>query len=234
MNDNQEFEAREEAIPQRLGALIHSFLHELTTAEYENRRNYAQFIQAVIAMENAKWGVDVGILTMEQALSIMASVPIAELVNMDYLGVDEAKQTLEFRVSASRKSNDKLTAHAESQTNIGTGGLLSILGGGGSCSISAGTTYMKENRRASDYSSTVKTEITVKRMPPPETVSFLGQVTQEVVRAGMDINRQIIEKQKDQLTDDADSADVPKSIASGGSDDSDGGTQQQAPPDAGE
>lgn len=210
---NDEFEAREKNIPIQLGALIHSFLSELTDAEYKNRMDYAKFIQTIIAFENAKWGVDIGILTMDQALSIMASLPIIELVNTDYLGVTEAEQVMEFRVSASRKNSDKLTAHAESQTKVGTGGLAGLLGASGSCSISAGTTYQRDNRRESDYSSTVKTTVKVGRLSPPETVAFMGQVTQDTIKAGMDINRMIIEQQKEQLTADAQDADVPQSIA---------------------
>ena len=239
MNDNRndEFESREKNIPIQLGELIHAFLSELTDAEYKNRMDYAKFIQAIIAFENAKWGVDIGILTMDQALSIMASIPIIELVNIDYLGVTEAEQVMEFRVSASRKSGDKLTAHAESETKVGTGGLAGLLGASGSCSMSAGTTYQRDNRRESDYSSTVKTTVKVGRLPAPETVQFMGQVTQETIKAGMDINRMIIEKQKEQLTADTDSADVPQSIAEQGSASSEGGGGgggQAATPDSGE
>ena len=225
MNEDREFESREQNIPNQLGALIHAFLSELTSAEYQNRMDYAKFLQAIIAMQNAHWGVDVGILTIDQALSIMASIPIIELVPLDYLGVTEAEQVMEFRVSAKRSDTSKLTAHAETETKVGTGGLAGLLGASGSCSITAGTTYQKDTRRDSDYSSTVKTTVKVGRMPPPETVSFLGQATQDVIKTGMDINKQIIERQTTQLSNDAETADVPQSISESGSPSSNGGGQ---------
>lgn len=230
MNEDREFEQREQNIPNQLGALIHAFLSELTSAEYQNRMDYAKFLQAVIAMENARWGVDVGILTLDQALSIMASIPIVELVPLDYLGVTEAEQEMEFRVSAKRGNTSKFTANAKTETNIGIGGgIASLFGPSGSCSVTAGTTYQKDTRRESDYSSTVKTKIKVGRMPQPETVAFLGQATQDIVKAGMDINRQIIERQTSQLSDDAASADAPQSIASESGSGGNGGSQPSQP-----
>lgn len=238
MNEDREFEEREQRIPSQMGALIFNFMKDVSEGEWNNRIHYAETMQLLVAAKNVDYFVALGILTMEQKLTLEASIPFLEYIVKNYFGTKRATLDLEFRVSAKRADTSKLTAGVHTKAEAKTGGLAGLLGAGGSFSVSADTTYQKDTRRESDYSSTVKVHVEMESMPPPETVAFMAQATQELVKDGMAINKQMIERQKDLMSGEAETAEVPKDVASpsssGDSESSGGGgqSQQAAQPEA--
>ena len=228
---NDEFAGREQQIPNQMGALIHGHIKEVTSAEHQTRLDYAEFMKMVCAADSVMWAVQVGILTLDQALTVMAQIPLINYVNTDYLGVTDSTLEMEFRVSASRQDTSKTDTHVDTETNIsaGGGGLSKLFGAPKvSTKISAGMNYSKENQRKSDYSSRVSCTVNIGRLPPPEGVAFMQQVTQDVVNAAMDINKQLIQKQANQLSDDMEAGDVPKQLPGSDSDTADGSSGDSA------
>ena len=238
MQEDREFEQREERIPSQMGNLIATFMKDVSDGEWQNRVNYANTMQMLIAAKNVDYFVSIGVLTMEQKLTLEASIPYLEYLVKSYLGTKKATLDLEFRVSAKRNDSDNLKAgvHTKTGGQIGGGVIGSLFGGGGSFSVAADTTYAKETRRQSDYSSTCKVHIEMGVIEAPETVSFMAQATQDIVKGAVEINKMIVEKQKDALQASADSADVPKDLHDRDSGESgdDGSSQADAQPDAGE
>ena len=207
-----EYENRERRIPGQMGQLIASFATNLNDADRAQKLAYAEFVQTICAIENITWAAEMSILTMPQALTLMASVPVIANVDMSYFGFDEAVLEQEYRVSASTEDKTSLKSNVQTEAKMKIGGIAAAFGAGGSVSVKADTTYQKDTRRASDYSSTVKCMIKMKRFPPPEGVQIMMEAMNDVLKEGMALNKTIIEKQFGQAQIEADEAVVPKGL----------------------
>ena len=209
---NDEFRGREQAYTDTMGSLIASFGRNVVQAHHEIQVANAEYIQTLAAMENIRWAVEIGILTMDQGLTLMANIPIFTVVDSDPFVFTEASLDLEMRVSAHREDSASLKSHVATETSFKVGGIAKIFGMGGSIKIKADTTYQKDSRRASDYSSSVKAHIKMERVDPPEGVQLIRDTTNEVVRAAMKVNQSIVERQAERLTAESEAAEVPESL----------------------
>ena len=209
---NDEFRGREQAYPDTMGALIASFGRNVVQSHHEVQIANAEYIQTLAAMENIRWAVEIGILTMNQALTLMANIPIFTVVDSDPFVFTEASLDMEMRVSAHREDNTSLKSNVATEASFKVGGIAKVFGMGGSIKVKADTTYQKETRRSSDYGSTVKAHIKMERVDPPEGVQLIRDTTNEVVRTAMKINQAIIERQAEQLTTEAQETEVPQSL----------------------
>ena len=205
---NDEFREREAAYPDTMGALISSFGRNVVSAHHEIQMTNAQYIQTLAAMENLNWAVEVGILTMSQALTLMANIPIFTVVDTDPFVFTEASLDLEMRVSAHRENSTNFKQNVQTEAKFKIGGIAAIFGGGGSISVKADTTYQRESRRSSDYSSTVKAHIKMERVDAPEGVQLIRDTTNEVVKTAMKINQDIIRQQAEKLTTESAESEV--------------------------
>ena len=195
-----------------MGQLIASFATNLNDADRAQKLAYAEFVQTICAIENITWAAEMSILTMPQALTLMASVPVIANVDMSYFGFDEAVLEQEYRVSASTEDKTSLKSNVQTEVKMKIGGIAAAFGAGGSVSVKADTTYQKDTRRASDYSSTVKCMIKMKRFDPPEGVQIMMEAMNDVLKEGMALNKTIIEKQFEQAQTEVDEAEVPQSL----------------------
>lgn len=214
-NEFDDFSGREAGYSDTMGALISSFGKNVVQAHHELQVANAQYIQTLAAMENLRWAVEIGILTMPQALTLMANIPIFTVVDSDPFVFTEASLDLEMRVSAHNEENTNTKAHAETEANVKVGGIAAIFGAGGNIRVKADTTYSKETRRSSDYSSTVKAHIKMERVEAPEGVQLIRDTTNEVVRTAMKINQTIIENQARQLTEEVQEGETPQQLPEG-------------------
>lgn len=225
---NDEFRGREQAYPDTMGALIASFGRNVVQAHHEIQVINAQHIQTLAAMENIRWAVEIGILTMTQALTLMANIPIFSVVDADPFVFTEASLDTEMRVSAHREDSTSLKSNVATEASFKVGGIANIFGMGGSIKVKADTTYQRDSRRESDYSSTVKAHIKMERVAPPEGVQLIRDTTNEVVRTAMKINQSIIERQAERLTAEGQAAEVPESLPVEAIEDGTGGTDAPA------
>ena len=207
-----EYEAREQRIPDQLGQLIASFAGNINDAHRANQLGYAEYIQQVVAIQNITWAVEIGILTIDQALTLTASLPVIALIDTSNFGFKRATLDVEFKVSASQEDTTSLKTNVATEAKMKIGGIAALFGAGGSVSIKADTTYQKDTRRASDYSSTVKAHIEMERLPPPEGVQIMCDTTNEVVREGMLLNKEIIRQQFEKAQQELDGAEVPQKL----------------------
>ena len=215
MNDPG-FVNRERQYADTMGSLIASFGRNVVQAHHELQVTNAEYIQTLAAMDNIEWAVEVGILTMNQALTLMANIPIFTVVDSDPFVFTEASLDLEMKVAASQENNSSLKSHVETEAKFKIGGIAAIFGGGGSVRVKADTTYQKDTRRKSDYSSTVKAHIKMERVEPPEGVQLIRDTTNEVVQTAMKINKTIIEQQAERLTQEVQASEPPASLPDSG------------------
>ena len=75
------------------------------------------------------------ILTMNQALTLMANIPIFTVVDSDPFVFTEASLDLEMRVAASQEDNSSLKSNVETEAKFKIGGIAAIFGGGGSVRV---------------------------------------------------------------------------------------------------
>ena len=206
------FEGRERAIPDQLGQLIASFANNINNAHRASQLGYAEYIQQVVQIQNIEWAVSIGILTLDQALTLTSSLPIVSVIDTSDFGFTRATLDAEFRVSASQEDDSSFKQNVQTEAKIKIGGIAAAFGAGGSLSVKADTTYQKDTRRKEDYSSTVACHIEMGRIDPPEGVQIMLESTNEVIREAMKINKIIIEKQFGQAEQEADVAEVPKGL----------------------
>ena len=212
MAGNDEFRDREQAYPDTMGALIASFGRNVVQAHHELQVTNAQYIQTLAAMESINWAVEVGILTLNQGLTLLGKIPIFSVVDTDPFVFTEATLDLEMRVSAHREDSSQMKAQASTEASFTIGGIAKIFGGGGSIKVKADTSYQRDTRRTSDYSSTVKAHIKMERVEAPEGVQLIRDTTNEVVRTAMKINQAIVERQAEKLTEESQQTEVPETL----------------------
>ena len=205
----QEFLTVINSLAGPMGDLISTFLMDISAAEYKNRLHYAAFMQLVAAMKNVEWSISMGILTMEQALMLDASLPMVGFVPKHYTGVTKATEDITFRVSTQKQSEKELDENIKTHAGGKIGGFLGLFGGG-SFSVDSDTTYKDRELRKTNCESTVDVHIEIGTMPPPETVAYLDQESAELVKGGIAINKIVLKKQEARLGDEADNAEVPK------------------------
>lgn len=215
---DDQYAGRESQFPDTMGSLISAFSHNVNQGYQEMQMTYADYILKITAMDNLEWATNVGILTMEQKLTLLQSVPITSIVGLDQFGYKEAELSFEMRVSATQEKKSSLAVSAGTESELKVGGMAALFGAGGSVKVKADTTYTKDTRRASDYSSTMKGRLTMERFPPPEGVQKLIDAQNEVVSSAMLINKQIIEKQYGALETESDDAEVPIALPAAGTD----------------
>lgn len=194
-----EYEGRERRISTQLSDVLGAFCRQTVDAHHNMQLRYAEYIQYLAKLDNIKWAIDIGILTLDQALSILISIPVVGAANVSQVGIEEAELNMEFAVSAHADSDESLRSQTKAEGSVKIGGVAAAFGAGGSMSVSADTTYQKGERRASDYSSTVKMRVLIKRKDPPEGVSILMAETADVIKKAMSINKAIIERQCESL-----------------------------------
>ena len=210
--NHESFVNRERQYSDTMGSLIASFGRNVVQAHHELQVVNAEYIQTLAAMDNIQWAVEVGILTMNQALTLMANIPIFTVVDSDPFVFTEATLDLEMKVSASQEDSSSLKSNVATEAQFKIGGIAAIFGGGGSIKVKADTTYQKETRRRSDYSSNVKAHIKMERVEPPEGVQLIRDTTNEVVQTAMKINKTLIEQQAERLTQEVQASEAPASL----------------------
>lgn len=231
---NDEYEGYEGRLPSMLGKLLSTVIMDISHAEYSNRINYAKVMVYILRHEAVVWAMQAGVLTLSQGLSAMNTTPFIEWVNRDYFGVKKANFDAEFRIAASRLNNEKTQLGIDTKTHTEgkIGGFLGIFGGGG-FSLDAGTTYRRDTgmEHKASREATIKVDVEMESMPPPELVSYLSDEAVEMTKGSVDISKVIIEKQKNLMADEANDADVPKGLPDdvwGKKDDIFGGPQENS------
>ena len=213
--NDEEFRDRETGYSDTMGALIASFGKNVVAAHRELQIENAEYIKTIAAMDNINWGVEVGILTLDQALTLLANIPIIAVVDTDPFVMDEATLDMEMKVSAHREDNSNLKVGTEVESNVKAGGMVGLVGVSAGLRIKADTTYQKETRRNSDYSSTVKAHIRMKRVPAPEGVQLIRETTNEVVTKAMEINKLLMERQVTEAKKELGDAEIPTQLPEG-------------------
>ena len=207
-----EYVQREQRIPDQLGSLIAAFCRNVIEADQYGKIAYADFIQRVTSMGNLSWAVEIGILTMDQALILQNNIPIASLVDLSNFGMKYATLDAEFRVSASTEKDTSKSINTKTEAKIKIGGIAAAFGAGGSVKINADTSYKRDERRKSDYSSTISAHIEMERFDPPEGVQMIIDMQNEVVGEGLAINKALITREVDALKAETADKEVPKSV----------------------
>ena len=211
-NGNDEFQARESNISNELMQLMMVFNEAEVKSEYSNRLHYADYIQLICAMKNLHWAVEMGIINMDQALALSMSVPVASQVDVSYYGKDESDFDCSFAVNAHRRdrSNLEVKTGVDEKIEAGTGRIASFFGASvkSTTNITASTAFGKESQRDSNYECKVHVQTRMKRFPPPEGVAILVDAVNAEVKGSIEINKLIIEKQKEALRSQADGVDI--------------------------
>ena len=148
MNDPG-FRQREAGYADTMGALIASFGRNVVQSHHEVQIANAEYIQTLAAMDNIRWAVEVGILTMNQALTLMANIPIFSVVDSDPFVFTEATLDLEMRVSAHQEDNTSLKSNVATEASFKVGGIAKIFGMGGRYQSQSG--YDLSEREASVF-----------------------------------------------------------------------------------
>ena len=132
-----EYENRERRIPDQMGQLIASFANNINDAHRANQLGYAETVERFCAIENIRWATEIGILTLPQALTLMSSLPVVAVVDVDNFGFKRATLDLKFRVSAQQEDTTSLKTNVQTEAKFKIGGIAAMFGAGGSISVKA-------------------------------------------------------------------------------------------------
>ena len=91
-----EYVNREEAYPDAISNTLNAFLGSIQKAHHQNLLNEVEFVDTVSKLKNIETKLEAGILTIEQALTLMQSLPAIEYVDEEGFGLDTARITDEY------------------------------------------------------------------------------------------------------------------------------------------
>ena len=172
---------------------------EIAQADGHSKMNYLEFVRGVMALPNVDVSQKIAIINSNNPMKVAVNLPVASLIDMNPVGIDTATLKMSMDVSAATVSEDSLDASSEGEGSATFGwGLLK-----GSVRMKASVAKHSSTKRSSDYRATCDTELTMKRQPVPETLQRVIDMFAEVTDEAMAINRQIIAKQVEAATTEA-------------------------------
>lgn len=186
-----EYGQRERRFNKSLPGHFANYTKGLVTADAEGKMQYLAFVKAILAEENVTIEQKISILTLKQPLSIGLSLPVAGVVDMSPVGIEEATLKMSMTVHASdvAETSKDASGSGEGKATFGWGLVK------GSVSMKVSTSTHSSRKRSSDYTSTTDAVLTIKRQPVPETLAKVLDTYSEVAKDAMAINQQIIARQ---------------------------------------
>ena len=222
-----EYASREKDYPDAISNTLSSFLGSIQKAHHQNLLNEVEFVDTVSKLENIETKLEAGLLTAEQALTLMQSLPAIEYVDEEGFGLDTARVLMNMRVTAHTEDKSTTEEDTSVEGSLKVGGIASAFGVHGSLKLSGHLSHSSEHANSSDYSAYTELEVTMKRTKPAPARRLTSQLMQGFIKDIGVLAQSQVALQKQKMRDEIASKEPPKNIPppdskDGGSDSSDG------------
>ena len=207
-----EYVDREKGYPDAISNTLNAFLGSIQKAHHQNLLNEVEFVDTVSKLKNIETKLEAGILTIEQALTLMQSLPAIEYVDEEGFGLDTARILMNMRVSAHTEKKSTTEGDSSLSGSLKVGGIASAFGVSGSLKMSGHLSHSSEHANTSDYSAYTELEVTMKRTKPAPARRLTSQLMQEFIKDIGVLAKTQVALQKQKMQDEIESKEPPKNI----------------------
>ena len=207
-----EYEKREGDYPDLISNTLNAFLGSIQKAHHQNLLNEVEFVDTVSKLKNIETKLSAGLLTVEQALTLMQSLPTLEYVDEEGFGLDTAKVTMNMRVSAHTEAKSTTAGDSSVEGSLKIGGIAGAFGVHGGIKMTGHLSHSQEHANNSDYSAYTGLEVTMRRTKPSPARRLTSQLMQEFIKDIGTLAKSVVALQKKKMEDEISSKEPPKDI----------------------
>lgn len=186
-----DFVGREGRFNNSIGAILGGFTRAMVQADLESVTAYIDATKGLLDAPNVKATGSVSLIGRKQPLAIGMDVPRITFAPSTLLRTSSAKASMDMTVSSHQESTLNVGAKASGGGSVGWGPF--------SAHFEASTSVSNERKRSSDYSATTHAEIEMVQLQAPEGVLMIVDAMHDLVRTGLDCNKQLIQAQAQAL-----------------------------------
>ena len=183
-----EYENREERKFNNLGNQLGGIVTALSTADAATKAAALDRQVRILSMDNITASANTTVIGQSQPLSVSYDVPAAIVSDMRALVVNEA--TIETTMNVNARTEDSTAI--KSETTAGGEGSIGFGMFKATASFSATVGVDKNQRRSSDYSSSLNITIKMTQSDAPEGMMRIIDSMNDVVKTATEINTAIM------------------------------------------
>ena len=198
MADDQ-FEARENAYYDNLGATVGRFCTAIVEADSMAKDAHSKRLLQLMAQPNAEFEAVSSLIGIDEDLSTRISVPQIVITQTNPIEIESAVLSLDMSVSAS--NTDTLSIGSKVGTDIQ--GSIGFGPFKASVSVQAEMSVSKETKRQSDYRSTTHAEVSMRQAAVPEGIALIVDCLNANTKTALDISRAMAQAQLPAMADAA-------------------------------
>ena len=194
-----EYADREQGFNKSLGGVVAGFAAAIVDADSRAKDAHVDRIAKVLDAENVKFSASVSLIGRDEKLETTIEVPRIAVTVVNPVEIDSATLSMSMSVSASQESSSDLA----SKTSVGGSGKIGWGPVSFGVKFNAEVSVAKTEKRKSDYRSTTEAALSMKQGEAPEGLSVIIDTISETVRAGLEINKGLMQRQAEAMAQGA-------------------------------
>ena len=193
-----EYSQREANFNKSLGGTFAGFAAAMVDADARAKDAHVDRITRILDTENVQFTSSTSLIGKEEKLTTVIDVPRIAVTKVNPIEIDDAEMSMTMSVSASQESSSDLA----SKTSVGGSGKVGFGPVSFGVKFSAEVSVSKTEKRKSDYRATTEARMHMRQSDPPEGLSVILDCISETVRAGLEINKGLMQRQAQALMDE--------------------------------
>ena len=194
-----EYAEREQGFNKSLGGVVAGFAAAIVDADSRAKDAHVDRIAKVLDAENVQFKASVSLIGREEKLETTIDVPRIAVTKVNPIEIDNAELKMSMSVSASQESESNIA----SKTSVGGSGKVGWGPVSFGVKFNAEVSVSKTEKRKSDYRSTTDASMTMRQGEAPEGLSVIIDTISETVRAGLEINKGLMQRQAEAMAQGA-------------------------------
>ena len=194
-----EYAEREMNFNKSLGGVVAGFAAAIVDADSRAKDAHVDRIAKVLDADNVQFSASVSLIGREEKLETTIDVPRIAVTVVNPVEIDSATLTMSMSVSASQESASDIA----SKTSVGGSGKIGWGPVSFGVKFNAEVSVAKTEKRKSDYRSTTEAYLSMKQGEAPEGLSVIIDTISETVRAGLEINKGLMQRQAEAMAQGA-------------------------------
>lgn len=183
MSDDQ-FEGREAKKFNELGGQIAGIVGGIIDADSNAKDRATARHIALLKQDNITADAEVDLIGSNEKLAVHYDLPYITMADTKAIEISTASVKTTMNVSATRESRTGVESNTETGAKVGGG----FMGFTAEASFKASVGVSHEQRRKSDYQSTIDVDIQMQQSEPPEGLMKLLDSINNVVASATEIN----------------------------------------------
>ena len=190
-----EYENREARFNSTLPGIMASFALGMAEADNAMKDAYIERQIRLLNGDNAEFIARTSLVGLDECLETNISVPRTIVAPSEPAVIEQANMSMDMTVSASTVDNLSVSSETEAEGEAGfNAGMFS-----GNMRLKANVSVAKDQKRASDYTSTVHADLSIRQGRTPEGLQKIIDAMNRSVDKALELNADIVEQQYETL-----------------------------------